>query len=1760
MRRILGVVAFVCAIATEATAQTVAFEDDFTCSSDLTFGRPIGDNGWWSTANVDTWRTDANNGVSPRTDNLAGGAFGPPADEYETFLVTGSSAWRYQAIEADINTEDDDQVGLVARYAGPQTYYACWMTRDRYADCNGNGASLGFGSRNALARVNSAAQCTNDYVVEQDTQFFYLFNQTYRMRLEVLPATNGDLVRCTIDSNRDGILGNGNDVVLEHFDPTPLPDGFYGLLSIDSGNAELNPPRVDTVFDNVVITNGDPDTDNDGVSNAAEAEAGSSPTSPDTDGDSILDRHEIGMFSNPRNTDGDALDDFADPDSDGDGIPDLLEAGDADPNTPPVDTDCDGLPDYRDTDSDGDGTPDANEDLDNDGLTNLEEANQGTDLADADTDGDGLLDGQEVTLGTDPLDADSDDDGIADGQELTLNIDPLDPDTDGDGIVDGVETSATPVPGGVSDVLGTPYAGTAPTFVPDADPLTQTNPAVIDTDGGGEPDGSEDTNLDGAIDPGESNPNDPSDDDNDGDGVPNLVEIALGTNPNNPDTDGDLIDDGIETNGGLPIDTDGDGRLDARDPDSDDDGVPDRTERNVDTDMDGTPNFRDEDDDGDGIPTAIEFSDGVTFGLNPDGDGLPNYLDLDSDGDGNPDAIEGTGDIDLDGIPNYLDPDDTDGPGGDNDMDGLTNGVEATLGTDPLDPDTDGDGIDDGAEVAGGDPNAFDPGLDTNPADADTDDDGIADGAEAGFGTDPANPDSDGDGILDGVEVSATPVSGGVTAGGTPFAGTAPTFVPDVDPTTQTDPANADTDGGGVPDGVEDADGNGRIDPGETDPNDPTDDGFDSDGDGVPNGVELVIGTDPQDADTDGDGLSDGEEIYPGADGFVTDPLDADGDDDGISDGEEVTLGVDGVLTDPTNADTDGDGILDGVETSATGVPAGTSDGNQTPYLGTAPGFVVDADPTSSTDPTAADTDGGGAPDGAEDVNGNGRVDAGERNPNDPSDDVPATCGDGVLDAGELCDDLNTTAGDGCSAACVVEPGYTCVGAPSVCTMVVDSDGDGLSDDQEVALGTDPTDADTDGDGIDDGDEIAAGTNPTDADSDDDGIADGEEIVAGLDGFVTDPLDPDTDGDGVLDGVETSAPAVASGTSSGVVPFSGTGPSYLGDLDPTTSTDPTDDDTDGGGASDGAEDLNGNGRVDGFERDPLNPADDAPVTCGDGVVDLGEACDDGNNVAGDGCSAVCSVEPGFVCVGTPSQCTGALADPDGDGLTNAEEVALGTDPHVADTDGDGIDDGDEVAGGADAATYDVGVDTDPLDADTDNDGIIDGEEIVAGNDGYVTDPLDSDTDGDGLLDGVETSAVPTASGSSASTGVFFAGTDPGFAPDADPTTQTDPTDADTDGGTAPDGLEDLNHNGRVDAGERDPLDPSDDVPVTCGNGVIDVGELCDDANTANGDGCSNVCVVEPGWICVGEPSQCTMDITDSDQDGLSDTLEVSLGTDPMDADTDGDGIDDGDEIAMGDPLAFDPGIDTDPRDADTDDDGLSDGEEIAAGQDGFITNPLDADTDDDGLPDGLEVGLGPVPSGVSDGAGVAYRGTSPTFEADADPSSTTDPTNADTDGGTVADGAEDTNANGRVDSGERDPNDPSDDVPALCGNGTLEGFEQCDDGNNVDGDGCASDCFVERGWTCDGEPSDCTPILEGDDDDDGVVNGVDNCPDDANADQLDTDGDGLGDVCDLDANGDGIDDRYSVAGGGCGCRATQRADGTAWWFVGLIALLMKRRR
>ena len=79
---------------------------------------------------------------------------------------------------------------------------------------------------------------------------------------------------------------------------------------------------------------------------------------------------------------------------------------------------------------------------------------------------------------------------------------------------------------------------------------------------------------------------------------------------------------------------------------------------------------------------------------------------------------------------------------------------------------------------------------------------------------------------------------------------------------------------------------------------------------------------------------------------------------------------------------------------------------------------------------------------------------------------------------------------------------------------------------------------------------------------------------------------------------------------------------------------------------------------------------------------------------------------------------------------------------------------------------------------------------------------------------------------------------------------------------------------------------------------------------------------------------------DSDEDRLSNRQEITLGTNPQKADTDGDTLSDGDEVNV---------YHTDPLVPDTDGDRLDDGDEVMFGED-----PLDEDSDDNGIPDGQE--------------------------------------------------------------------------------------------------------------------------------------------------------------------------------------------------------------
>jgi hypothetical protein len=1234
---------------------------------------------------------------------------------------------------------------------------------------------------------------------------------------------------------RDDNLGEGPETII------------LGLINATSPVIIGNTP-----IHTLSISDNDSDSDGDGIPDATETANGLNPLDADTDDDGIADGAEVNPLVD---TDGDGAINALDPDSDNDGLPDGLESGvttpvaDPDgagpavgtnPNSPNfiVDQDPSTTTDPLNSDSDAGGVPDGAEDLNRNGAidsneTNSTSGNGGDDNAPQDRDGDGLPDAVETANGLDPLDADTDDDGIKDGDEANALFDSdgdglinaLDPDSDNDTLNDGVEvgvTSPVPDPDGNGPNLGTDT--NSPNFKTDSDPNTTTSPILGDSDGGGISDGVEDLDGDGQLDAGETDPtggaanDDTAPIDSDLDGIPDSTELQNGLDPLDADTDDDGIKDGDEAN--AFGDTDGDGSINANDSDSDNDGIADGTEVGITT------------------PVADPDAGGPAVGTNPnspnfvpdqDPNTTTNPLNRDTDGGGIDDGVE---DTDADGA---LDIGETDPTGG-------------AANDDVAQTDSDGDGLSDATEIAFG----------TDPLDADTDDDGIADGAEPNPLSDSDNdgainandPDSDNDGLPDGLETGVTfPVADPDGAG--PAKGTdtnSPSFIPDQDPATTTNPLDSDTDNGGILDGTEDLNSNGQLDAGETDPTGAAanDDAapLDSDLDGIPDVTETANGLDPLDADSDDDGVKDGEE--PNA------LFDSDGDG----------------LINALDPDSDNDQLNDGTESGAS-QPVPDPDGAG-PAVGTnlnSPNFVPDLDPATTSSPVNADTDGGGIKDGAEDINGNGRVDPGERS--------PAVVGD----------DPNNPQGD--------------------------SDGDGLSDSEELILGTNPNNPDSDNDGLNDGQENSFGSNPLDADTDDDGVADGAEpnafIDTDLDGLVN-VLDSDSDNDGLKDGTESGAIALVAdpdgnGPAVGTDPAS---PNFVPDADPATTTNPMLADTDGGGLSDGAEDLNGNGAVDNNEGNPSRGqnADDAgnPTnidTDGDGLTDAQENqlgsdpndVDSDDDGVADGLEAnpgddsdrdgrlnindadsdndgimdgtelgltspvadpdgvgpllgTDSASPNFVPDQDPTTSTNPLlrdtdfggvsdgqedpnsngrldagegnpnsgpddgnlpGDSDGDGIQDSLEIAAGTNPNLADTDGDGLTDGQEAVIG-----------TNPLDLDTDDDGIADGAEPLPGldtdGDGVVN-ALDFDSDNDGLSDGIESGVTVGVNDPDGPAGVLKGTDNRIFLPDRDPSTVTDMLSIDTDKDGKPDGAEDLNRNGAQDSGETDPTVVESGQPV-----------------------------------------------------------------------------------------------------------------------------------------------------------------------------------------------------------------------------------------------------------------------------------------------------------------------------------------------------------
>jgi fibro-slime domain-containing protein len=263
------------------------------------------------------------------------------------------------------------------------------------------------------------------------------------------------------------------------------------------------------------------------------------------------------------------------------------------------------------------------------------------------------------------------------------------------------------------------------------------------------------------------------------------------------------------------------------------------------------------------------------------------------------------------------------------------------------------------------------------------------------------------------------------------------------------------------------------------------------------------------------------------------------------------------------------------------------------------------------------------------------------------------------------------------------------------------------------------------------------------------------------------------------------------------------------------------------------------------------------------------------------------------------------------------------------------------------------------------------------------------------------------------------------------------------------------------------VDLPGNITMTCGNGMQDPGESCDDGNKVGGDGCTPLCQVESGWICP-QVGACTRNVVCGD----------GMVTAPFEACDDGNKV--GGDGCSADCKTVEPGwqcrVPGKPcvplcgdgvitgseqcDDGNTDNgDGCSSScqREPGATCPGTVTAPMagactvakcgngikeagescDCGTDPTTLPSGCT-----GPNGLFNGDGTGCSKTC-----------TKEPTCRSSSGTCAAGSAGTTTA-----------------CSTSCGNGNVEAGEDCDDGNQVDGDGCSSTCTKEPGFDCQNVP------------------------------------------------------------------------------------------
>ena len=935
-------------------------------------------------------------------------------------------------------------------------------------------------------------------------------------------------------------------------------------------------------------------------------------------------------------------------------------------------------------------------------------------VTDIDLDNDGIPNSEEGYGDTDGdgipnyLDLDSDNDGIPD----VIEGGDGDLDTNGDGMIDENDVGFEDLDedGMADDSEDTPQPDTDGDGTPDFLDIDSDNDGIFDVIEGG--DGDLDTNGDGVIDD-----NDEGHKDEDNDGMSDASEDTP-----QPDYDGDGTPDYLD------IDSDNDGIFD----------VEEGGDGDLDTNNDGVIDSEDEgftDVDGDGMDDDAEPTDVP----DTDGDGNPDYLDIDSDNDGIFDVVEG-GDADLDTNNDGV-IDDNDTGYSDTDGDGMDDDAELTDV-----PDTDGDGNPDYLDIDSDNDGIFDV-VEGGDADLDTNNDGVIDDNDTGYS------DTDGDGMDDDAEPTTETDSDN---DGTPDYLDIDSDNDGIFDVVEGGDGDLDTNNDGVIDtndaGFEDVDGDGMDDTSEltTEPDNDSDGtpdylDIDSDNDGIfdveeggdgdkdTNGDGVIDSNDTGFTDIDGDGMDDDAEAtdVPDSDGDGNpNYLDIDSDNDGIfdvvegGDGDKDT-NKDGVIdsNDTGFSDNDGDGMDDDSETT----PVTETDNDNLPdYLD------IDSDNDGIHDVIEGgdgdlDTNNDGVIDsndnGFEDVDGNGMDDDAEKTEetNSDADDLPDyididSDNDGIFDVEESGDSVLDTNNDGEIDSNDI--GFT------------DNDSDGMDDDSELTNQRDSDgdevpdyiDIDSDNDGIHDVTESGDGSLDTNGDgaidandsgytdTDNDGMHDVSELTPTIDtdgDGLLNHLELDSDNDGIYD-VEEGGDAALDTNNDGVI-----------DLD-----------------DDGFEDVDGDGMDDESELTAVTRTDnDANPdfldidSDNDGIQDVIEGGDGDLDVNGDGMINSSDTTDVY-----------QFIDLDEDGMADASE-----DTPVIDTDGDGTNDYQDLDADNDGI-FDVVEGGDGTDIDLDDDGVLDFTDQDTNNDGMIdsNDEGYADTDGDGMADNSESTDPPNS--------------------------------------------------------------------------------------------------------------------------------------------------------------------------------------------------------------------------------------------------------------------------------------------------------------------------------------------------------------------------------------------------------------------------------